>query len=324
MPVHYELELAPDYRDGFLSIGNFDGVHRGHQEILGQLVRQAHTAGASACVLTFEPHPIQLLRPEFTPPRLTTLEQKTQLLLERGVDNVVVYPTDHALLELDAEEFFDRIVRGHFAARGLTEGPNFCFGKNRSGTIETLRSLCQREQMSLKVVEPALLDGEMVSSTAIRRALENGEISEANRQLGRPYSMIGKISPGAQRGRTLGFPTANLEEIETLIPGDGVYAAIASLPAGFEQTDLGQRGRGRWAAAVNIGSNPTFADQQRKVEAHLIEFAGDLYGMEIELLFLGRIREVQTFPSVETLKQQVRADVDAARQICNGFSLFDC
>lgn len=322
MPVHYELELAPDYRDGFLSIGNFDGVHRGHQEILGQLVRQAHSAGTSACVLTFEPHPIQLLRPESAPPRLTTLEQKTQLLQDCGVDEVVVYPTDHVLLELGAEEFFDRIVRGHFAARGLTEGPNFYFGKNRSGTIETLQSLCQREQMSLKVVEPALLDGEMVSSTAIRRAVEHGEITRANQQLGRPYSMIGRISPGAQRGRTLGFPTANLEEIETLIPGDGVYAAIACLPAGVEQTE--RRARGRWAAAVNIGSNPTFADQQCKVEAHLIGFAGDLYGMEIELVFLERIRAVQTFTSVESLKQQVRADVDAAQQICECFSMSDC
>lgn len=306
MPVHYGLDQPEDYRNGFLSIGNYDGVHAGHRAILTRLVERARTTGTDSCVLTFEPHPIQLLRPEVLPPRLSTLADKCQQILAAGVDHVVVYPTDESLLTLTAEEFFQRIVVAHFQARGLIEGPNFFFGKGRSGNIETLQNLCQTSGMSLDILSPALLTTTMmISSSSIRKSIEMGDVQAAAAQLGRRYSVSGLVTVGEQRGRTLGFPTANLSEVETMLPEDGVYAAFADLPVG------------QYVAAVNIGPNPTFGTATRKVEVHLLDFFGDLYGQKLRIEFVEQIRKIRTFGSVAELQSQIEQDVDQVREIAS-------
>ena len=291
------------YRGGYVSIGNFDGVHRGHQSIVSVLVAQARQAGVTAVVLTFDPHPIHLLRPQHAPPSLSTIDRKAELLQGCGVDCVIAYPTDEALLDLTPEQFFERIIRSELNVLGLVEGPNFFFGRDRAGDIETLHSLCDGAGLSLDVV-PALQFGDrMVSSSAIRSDIAAGRVSHAVDLLGHPYRLQGNAVKGAERGSVLGFPTANLEQIETLLPADGVYAGMAQVSG----TSL--------AAAVNIGHNPTFDEAMRKVEVHLIDFNGDLYGERLEVDLFERVRDIVQFDSVEALKQQLLNDVEQVRAV---------
>ena len=293
-------DQSDEYTGGFVSIGNFDGVHLGHQRILSELVQQARSAKSPSVVLTFDPHPIQLLRPEVAPPRLTTLDQKAALIMACGVEHVIAYPTDHDLLQLDPESFFDKIVRGRLAVNGLVEGPNFFFGKNRAGTIETLQDFCNQHKISLEIVKAEQSDRGMISSSAIRRALGEGDVGSATEQLGRPYSISGRVIAGAKRGRTIGFPTANLSDIETVLPADGVYACRCEVDGN------------QWPVAVSIGGNPTFSDAEHKVEAHIIGYEGDLYDQALQVEFLTRIRGMQRFESREELIAQLGEDIENA------------
>ena len=286
------------FRGGYVSIGNFDGVHRGHQSIVSVLVAKARQAGVPAVVLTFDPHPIHLLRPQHAPPSLNAIDRKAELLQGCGVDCVIAYPTDEALLDLTPEQFFESIIRNELNVLGLVEGPNFFFGRDRAGDIETLHSLCDANGLSLDVV-PALQFGErMVSSSAIRSDIAAGRMSHAVELLGHPYRLQGHVVKGAERGSDLGFPTANLEQIETLLPADGVYAGMAHVS-----------GR-TFAAAINIGHNPTFDEAMRKVEVHLIDFTGDLYGERLDVDLFERVRDIVQFDSVEALKQQLSSDIE--------------
>jgi riboflavin kinase/FMN adenylyltransferase len=294
-------DFPEELRGGAVTIGNFDGVHQGHARIVERLLRQAREAGGPAIVFTFAPHPIQLLRPDLAPPPLTWTERKAELLAELGVDAMIAYPTDQALLRLSPEQFFDRIVRQRLAARTLVEGPNFQFGHQRAGNVETLGELCERHQVQLEIVEPILLDGDYVSSSRIRNLIRDGRVREGAEFLTRPYRLRGLVTHGARRGSRIGFPTANLEGIDTLVPAPGVYAGRA-LAA-----------QGRWAAAINIGPNPTFGEGTWKFEAHLIDFQGSLYGEVVEVDILSRLRDIQPFNSVEHLQAQLRRDVEAAR-----------
>lgn len=297
------FEDRDSYRGGLLSIGNFDGVHRGHQAIAGRLVDQARAQGTKAVVLTFEPHPATLLVPGKAPPRLATAARKAELLGQLGVDVVIEYPTNRELLELTPEEFFERIVLTEIQARGMVEGPNFFFGKDRAGDVRLLAELCRQAGLSFESLTMTESQGETVSSSAIRRHLLNGQVADAARMLGRLYGVEGIVTSGAGRGRDLEFATANLSQILTLLPAAGVYAAIATC-----------RGE-RWGAAVNLGPNPTFGDETLKVEAHLLGFSGDLYGRSLQLEFVERIRETRTFPSSTELQRQVRQDIEQCRMI---------
>ena len=305
MTVLFGFESPARYRGGIVSIGNFDGVHRGHQAMLGSLVKQARAAGVPAVVLTFDPHPIELLRPDAAPPRLTTMTYRAELLMKFGVDTVIVLPTTKRFLTLTAEDFFHTIVRTELQAKGLVEGPNFYFGRNREGNISVLRQLCSSHDLMLEVVAPEIVGDRLVSSSVIRGLIEQGEVADAGCLLGHHYRLEGQVVTGAQRGRTLGFPTANLAEIATLAPANGVYAATTTLD--------GQR----WAAAVNIGPNPTFGESSRKIEVHLLDFSGDLYGRRIEVDFVKRIRDVRKFSSANELLAQLQDDVRAVRSSCS-------
>ena len=297
--------LPADLRRGAVTIGNFDGVHRGHARLVERLLAKAREVGGPAIVFTFDPHPVRLLRPESAPPPLTWTDRKAQLLDELGVTAVIAYPTDEALLRLSPEEFFQRIVQEKLAAQAMVEGPNFFFGRGRAGNIETLAQLCAAAGLSLEMVPPVTIGNSIVSSSRVREAITAGDADLARQLLTRPYRVRGMVTHGSGRGAKIGFPTANLAAIDTLLPAQGVYAAAALSSAG------------NWPAAVNIGPNPTFGEQALKVEVHLIGFAGPLYGQPLEVEFLSRLRSIQQFASVSELKAQLSRDIAAAREIAS-------
>lgn len=292
-----------DCRRGAVSIGNFDGVHRGHAALLAELRRQADALGGPAVALTFDPHPIELLRPELAPPRLTTTEDRSQLLLKLGADCVLVLRATHELLALRAKEFFAEMVQKRLQAQALVEGTNFGFGRGREGDVGALAELCGPAGIRLTVVPPVLLDGIEVSSSRVRAALTTGNVREAASLLGRPYRLHGLVGKGQRRGQKLGFPTANLEQVQTLVPGDGVYAVRVP----YEGMN--------WPGAANVGPNPTFGENARKVEIHLIGFQGDLYGKPLAVDFIERLRDTRPFKEVEALVEQLRCDIDQAQRI---------
>jgi riboflavin kinase/FMN adenylyltransferase len=290
-------------REGAVAIGNYDGAHLGHAALIAELVRQARAVGGPAVALTFDPHPRALLRPDLPLSLLTTPSDRAELLHRLGATEVLTLRVTRSFLDLSAVEFFEQVVRERLRARALVEGTNFGFGHGREGNIDTLTKLCREAEMPLRVVPPLVLEGAEVSSSRIREALLRGDVVLAARLLGRPYRLCGTVATGAGRGRTIGFPTANLEQVATVIPGDGVYAVRV-------------RGEGGSCCpgAANIGPNPTFAEQQRKIEVHLIGFSGDLYGQHLAVDFIERLRATRPFASVAELVAQLGRDVEQARR----------
>jgi riboflavin kinase/FMN adenylyltransferase len=297
------LTISPSSRGGSVAIGNFDGVHRGHRAMLDVLTADARRDGHAAVVVTFEPHPLAILRPEVAPVSLTTPVQRVELLRAAGADDVIVLPTTRELLRLTATEFFERIILQELHAKRLVEGPNFFFGRDRAGNITVLRQLCQAHGIALDVIAPVTIDGQWVSSSVIRSLLVDGDVDDAVALLGHPYRLTGRVVTGVQRGRQLGFPTANLEGFATVVPGLGVYAGRCAVDG---QT---------YAAAIHLGPNPTFAEERTKVEVHLLDFAGDLYGRVLDVDFLARVRPVQKFASVDALRAQLERDVASVRKL---------
>ena len=299
-------EVADSCRGAFLAVGNFDGVHRGHARLIARLRANADALGVAAVALTFDPHPVAVLRPDKAPAPLVWTARKVALLQAAGATEVGVFRTGPWLLGLTAREFFDRIIVGRFAARGMVEGPNFAFGRDRGGDAALLADWCAESGLSLEVVEPTDFDGEMVSSSRIRRLLAEGRADVAARLLGRPYRLRGVVVHGAGRGRGLGFPTANVADIDTLVPDNGVYAALAFID-----------GQGPpLPTATHIGPNATFGEHARNVEAHILDFDGDLYGRTLELEFLTRLRDTRKFAGLDDLLAQIKIDVERARAAC--------
>lgn len=291
-------------RGAFLAVGNFDGVHRGHAHLIARLRARASDADAPAVALTFDPPPASLLRPDSAPKPLSWIERKVELLKEAGADDVGVFRTGTWLLGLTAREFFDRVVIGQFAARGMVEGPTFGFGRDRGGDSALLKTWCAGSGLGFEVVAPTELDGRLISSSRIRAALAEGRADEVADLLGRPYRLRGRVVQGEGRGATIGFPTANLAGIDTQVPADGVYAARARI-----------EGDPAWrASAAHIGPNATFGATDRTVEVHVIDFAGDLYGRTIELDVIDRLRPTRKFAGVDELIEQIESDVEEARR----------
>ena len=287
---------------GAVTIGNFDGVHQGHAKLLEQLTLRAREVGGPATVLTFDPHPVRILRPELAPPPLTWTSRKAELLSDLGVDVTVVYPTDKKLLSLSAEQFFDQIVIQRLGAKVLVEGPNFAFGRDRGGSIELLQSLCDTHDVQLQIVTPLLEGDQFVSSSRIREAISVGDIDTASAMLTRPYRVRGLVTHGMNRGAAMGFPTANLDGIDTLVPAAGVYAAVA-----WWQDSP-------YAAAVNVGGNPTFSEAEHKFEVHMLDFNEMIYGQVLSVDILSRLRGVETFDNKDALLAQVQQDIVAVRK----------
>ena len=288
-----------------MAIGNFDGVHLGHLRIVQRLLERARAVAGPAIVFTFDPHPVRILRPEQCPPPLTWTKRKAQLLSRHGVDKIVAYPTDEALLQLSAQEFFDKIVRQALDAQAMVEGPNFYFGRNREGNVDVLREMTAAAGMTLDVVEPFQQDDTMVSSSLVRKLIAAGDVAQASRMLSAPYRIRGMVTHGAGRGAKLGFPTANLEAVDTLLPSTGVYAGRAFLE------------NQSYPAAINLGPNPTFGEGSLKVEVHLIDHEETLYGQPLEVEFLTRLRDITAFDSEQALVEQLQRDIAQCRDIAS-------
>ncbi len=298
-------------RGGYVTVGNFDGVHRGHQRLIGRLRALADAAGVPALAVTFHPHPVALLRPDKAPVPLVWPEREIALLEQAGATEVAVFQTGRWLLDLTARDFFDRVICRQFAARGMVEGPNFAFGHDRQGNVDVLAGWCAQAGIPFQVVEPIRDAGELISSSRIRECLTEGKVEAAAGFLTRPHRIRGVVIHGAGRGAGLGIPTINLDAVDTLIPGDGVYAARAFVsPSGGLRETFDP-----WPAACNIGPNPTFGEQIRKVEAHLIGFSGDLYGWTVELDFLTRLRGTRPFSGLDDLLRQIQIDIEQTKRI---------
>ncbi len=312
------MRIFRDIRDAnlpgptFLTIGNFDGLHRGHQMLLDRLRQNATAQAGMSALLTFDPHPLRVLRPGSPLELLTTPEERLALAGELGIDVGVIQPFTPELAQLDPRAFLELLVR-HLGLAGLTVGPDFALGRNRAGNLDVLAALGQEMGFALDVIQPVQVVGEEVRSYAIRQALVNGEVERAAGMLGRNYSISGVVVEGDRRGRTIGIPTANLRvDEERLLPADGVYAnwVWPDDPATAP----------RLAGVTNIGMRPTVGGRERRVECHIFDFpqageSGDLYGKTVTLAFVQRLRPEQRFENLDGLIAQIHRDMAAARAI---------
>jgi riboflavin kinase/FMN adenylyltransferase len=289
-----------------VTIGSYDGLHLGHQEIIKRAIERARDEGGEAVVITFEPHPVKFLHPELQIPLITPYRKKMMLLERFGVDVTINLPFTKDLAQQSAEEFIQGIVQERIAPRWVIVGFNFTFGKDRTGTAEALVELGERYGFAVEIVPPYTVNGEVVSSTRIRELIAEGSITEANRMLGRDFIIMGRVMHGHARGKGLAFPTANLEITSDLYPKNGVYAATVA------------QGEETYHGVVNIGTNPTFDDAEFAVEVFLFDYEGDLYGKELRVALVDRLRDEQTFPSPEALVHQIEKDVQKAKEILRG------
>jgi riboflavin kinase/FMN adenylyltransferase len=288
-----------------VTVGNFDGVHRGHQALVGAAVEGAKATGGVSVVLTFDPHPSRVLSPDRAPEALLTVDQKEELLEGLGVDRLALLPFTKELSVLDPPEFASAVLRGALGARRVVVGTNFRFGRGRAGDVALLRRLGANLGFDVVAVEPVFHEGAPISSTRIREALARGAVVAARDLLGRPFFVDGDVVRGDGRGRTIGIPTANLALLNETLPRPGVYAATARiLPGG-----------GRRAAVVNLGRRPTFGGGETTLEAHLLDFEGDLYGARLRVEFRDRLRDEKRFEGPEPLVKQIREDVESARRV---------
>lgn len=288
-----------------VAIGNFDGVHVGHQALIKSMLQRARDQKLTPTVLTFYPHPVEVLKPTTKLERLTTTSEKLNLLESVGVEQVLVAHFNPELSQLTPEEFFKSYLSEGLKAQSIHVGFNFCFGKDRTGNTETLRRLCEMRHIYLKVEDQVNANGERVSSSVVRQSLADGNVKRASVLLGRPFSITGQVVRGDQRGRTLGFPTANLRcPHDKALPKNGVY-----LTQVFWQKEA-LRG------VTNVGVRPTFGLEGNPpvIEVHLLDFDSQIYGEFLTVDFLDRIRDEKKFSGLEELKTQIRTDVASARR----------
>lgn len=298
--------LPPEVRGTVCTIGTFDGVHRGHQLVLQRLAARARARGLPAVLVTFDPHPLEIVNPAAAPPLLTLGDEKSEVLAESPVDYVVVLPFTQTLARYEAADFVDLVLVERLGVRELLIGYDHGFGRGRSGDVDVLRGLGVSRGFDVSVVEAVQgSDARPISSTSIRRAIAGGDLTRAADGLGRAYSIGGTVRPGDQRGRTLGFPTLNLgaPSPRKLLPPEGVYAVRVQTP------------RGTFGGMMNLGPRPTFGDAATALEVHCFEMTGDLYGVRVRVDLLARLRETQKFNGPEALRAQLARDEAAARAV---------
>jgi riboflavin kinase/FMN adenylyltransferase len=294
---------AGDFSSPVVTIGNYDGLHLGHQEIISRAIALAKNIGGETVVLTFDPHPVQFLHPELRIPLIAPYRKKMMLLEKYGVDCTINLPFTQDIAQFSAERFIQDIVVNRIAPAWVVIGFNFTFGKGRSGTAAELEMIGERLGFGVEIVPPHTVQGEVVSSSRIRDLIRQGEIAAANRMLGMHHFIFGTVIHGHARGKNLGFPTANIEITGDLYPKAGVYAATAVV------------GNELYQGVVSIGTNPTFQDKEFAVEVFLFGYQGDLYGKELQVNFVARIRDEATFSSPEALAHQIEQDVRTAKEI---------
>ncbi|WP_030062519.1 MULTISPECIES: bifunctional riboflavin kinase/FAD synthetase [Streptomyces] len=305
-------EIPGDWGRSVVTIGSFDGVHRGHQLIIGRAVERARELGIPAVVVTFDPHPREVIRPGSHPPLLAPHPRRAELIAELGVDAVLVLPFTTEFSKESPEFFVRQVLVEALHARVVIEGPNFRFGHRAAGDVALLAELGGADDFEVEVVDLQVCgtagDGEPFSSSLTRRLVESGDMAGANEVLGRPHRVEGEVVRGAQRGRELGYPTANVETVpHSAIPADGVYAGW--LTADGE----------RMPAAISVGTNPTFDGTARTVEAYAIDRVGlDLYGLHVAVDFLAYLRGMEKFDSIDALLDRMADDVKRARELTDG------
>lgn len=302
--IHGSDAIPPEARGAVLAIGNFDGVHRGHQALIGRTIAEARREGRPAGVLLFEPHPREFFSPDVPHFRLTPLAEKLGVLEDLGLDLAIVLPFDAKLAALEAGRFIDDILVGALGIAHLVVGYHFFFGRNRSGSTETLRAAGKAQGFGVTVVEPVAERGEPFSSTAIRLKLAEGDVKGAAELLGRPWHVRGPVIGGAQRGTGLGFPTANVAMAKGTALGHGIFAVRVKL-------DDGRLLDG----AAYLGTRPTFDDGMPVLEVFLFDFDERIYGRTIEVSFIDKVRDDRKFASVDDLVRQMQADCEKARAI---------
>ena len=299
-----ETGLPPYVRDTVITVGTFDGVHRGHRDVIERVVARARSLKIPSVLVTFQPHPMEIVNPSAAPPLLSSYDEKLEVIAETGIDYMAVVPFTARLASFSAEDFVELVLRRCFRMRELLIGYDHGFGRQRTGDVNVLRSLGERDGFRVEVVDPVSTpDGHSVSSTSIRRAIAGGDLDRAAASLGRLYSVSGRVIEGAQRGRTIGFPTLNLgpPPPRKLLPPEGVYAVRVQTPSG----PVG--------GMMNLGPRPTFGDSGTSLEAHLFDTAGDFYGAYVRVDFVGRLRDTRKFASAEQLSAQLRNDEREAR-----------
>lgn len=286
-----------------ISVGNFDGLHLGHQKILASLVDEARTKGLRAVVITFDPHPLKVLRPDAAPALIETLDLRLAGFARLGLDAALVLRFDAALANVSPEDFLERILVKAMRARQILVGANFRFGHNHAGDVRLLEKMGVAKGFAVQIVDAVQMDGAAVSSTRVRQAIAAGDVREAARLIGRPFALAGKIRNGDGRGSKMVFPTLNLDTEQELLPANGVYATRVEL-CGLA-----------YDSVTNVGVRPTFGGQAVTVESHLLKFNEGVASGRMEVQFIERLRAEQKFESAAALKSQIARDIDAARQI---------
>ena len=303
MRIEQELEQARVDRESVLTIGVFDGVHRGHQRLIAKVVAEANANGAAAGALTFRNHPDSVLNPNFRPQYITSVAERTRLMEELGVDFVVPVTFDREVAGLRARRFA-QLLSSNLRMRGLVVGPDFAMGYKREGNVDMLSDMGAELGFSVSVVDLLSDGGDAVHSTSIRKALVDGNVQDVAKKLGRNFSISGTVVTGDKRGRTLGFPTANIEVgPDMAVPGNGIYATLAFVDGE------------RHMAATSIGTRPTFDGKGRTIEAFLLQFDSNLYNRELRLEFVQRLRDELKFDSVDALLEQMELDVEQTRRL---------
>ncbi|SHK07250.1 FMN adenylyltransferase [Desulfatibacillum alkenivorans DSM 16219] len=299
--------IKQPFSKAVITIGNFDGVHIGHQALFSEVIQKADSIGGSSMAMTFEPHPARFLKKENFPPLITLYEQKVELISRTGLDALVVVPFNEAFASLSPREFVEDILIKRLGVKVLIVGPDYCFGKGREGNVEYLQQIAEPLDFELMVVPwigQAGPDGERISSTRIRELVQDGKIDEAKRLLGRDYQVRGMVVKGRNRGgKLLGFPTANIHLTDELCPKTGVYAVTMQVDDAV------------YPAVANIGYSPTFDDYIFTVEVHALDFSGDLYDKKIKVNFIARLRGEIKFPNLDALIEQIQEDIKIAREI---------
>jgi len=304
--LHSLSGLAADSAGTVATVGTFDGVHRGHRLVLDRLARRAGETGRRSALVTFTPHPLDVVRPASAPAHLTTADEKTEVLADSHIDYVVVVPFTSELAQYDARQFVTEVLIRRVGMKELLVGYDHGFGRDRAGSAEMLRALGHELGFGVTVIRPvASKDGTPISSTAIRAAVAAGDLVRAADGLARPYSLSGVVIPGAQRGRALGIRTINVAAppARKLLPPEGVYAIRAVTPTG------------KFGGMLNLGPRPTFDDPDSGIEAHLFDADGDWYGARVQIEFLSRLRDTKRFDGPDALVRQLRTDEQMARVI---------
>ncbi|MGI9044282.1 MAG: bifunctional riboflavin kinase/FAD synthetase [Gemmatimonadaceae bacterium] len=307
-----ESGLPPTVTGTVVTVGTFDGVHRGHLDVIGRLVSRARAAGLPSLVVSFDPHPLEVVNPAAAPLLLTTSEEKLEVLAETGIDYFALVPFTPDLASFGAEEFVDRVLRSRFRMSELLIGYDHGFGHRRAGNVSVLQELGRQRGFAVDVVEAvALGDGQHVSSTALRRAIAGGDLERAAEGLGRLYSVSGTVIAGDARGRKLGFATVNLSPPpdRKLLPPEGVYAVMLQTPIG------------RFGGMLNLGPRPTFGDPALSIEAHLFDVDADFYGARVRVDFVRFLRETRRFPDAGALVRQLEKDKENAQIALTPYTL---